>query len=151
MKNKQKSSQKKQTLAAVRGFAFYELIINYFAPNAKHKQIKLPPSSCVSPTAVPPLHTLREPTASASRGATLGTHIERYRPLIMPLVHGRKKSTLARSLVLFVKFGTHRLAAVAARVPSSKGQSSCISTLRIGVRQKSALQVRGRRFHLVCE
>ena len=42
-------------------------------------------------TAVPPLHTLREPTASAPRGATLGTHIEKYRPLVISLVHGRKK------------------------------------------------------------
>ena len=33
---------------------------------------------------------LREPTASAPRGATLSTHIEKYRSLIMPLVHGRK-------------------------------------------------------------
>ena len=37
----------------------------------------------------------------------------------------------AQSLVLFVKFGAHRLAAVAARVPSSKGQIPCISRLRI--------------------
>ena len=29
---------------------------NYFAPNAKHKKLKLPPSSRVSHTAVPPLH-----------------------------------------------------------------------------------------------
>ena len=42
------------------------------------------------PTAVPPLHTLREPTTSAPRGATLSTHIEGYRPRLMPLVHGRK-------------------------------------------------------------
>ena len=61
---------------------------------------------------------LREPTASASRGATLGARIERYRPFVMPLVHGRKKSTLARSLVQSVKFGARFLASVAARVPS---------------------------------
>ena len=41
-------------------------------------------------TVVPPLHSLREPTTSASRGATLSTHIEGYRPRLMPLVHGRK-------------------------------------------------------------
>ena len=46
---------------------------------------------------------LREPTTSALRGATLGARIKKYRPLVMSLVHGRKKSTLARSLVLSVK------------------------------------------------
>ena len=46
-------------------------------------QIKFPPSSRVSPTAVPPLHSLREPTASAPRGATLGTRINRDISLIM--------------------------------------------------------------------
>ena len=49
-----------------------------------------PPSSRVSPTVVPPLHSLREPTTSAPRGATLGARIKRYRSLVMPLVHGRK-------------------------------------------------------------
>ena len=82
---------------------------------------------------------------SFARGE-VGTLIEKYRPLVMTLVHGRKKFTLARSLVLIVKFGAHRLAAVAARVPASKRQSSSISTLRMSVRYLSALQVRGRRF-----
>ena len=47
-------------------------------------KLKHPPSSRVSPTAVPPLHTLREPTASATRGAILGTRIDRDISLIMP-------------------------------------------------------------------
>ena len=75
---------------------------NYFAPNAKHKKLKLPPSSRVSPIAVPPQHTLREPTASASRGGTLGTRIDRDIPLIMSLRFVRQLRTqTAQSLVLF--------------------------------------------------
>ena len=85
---------------------------------------------CLTRRAQPPFPLciyLREPTASASRGATLSTHIEKYRPLIVPLVHGRKKSTLARSLVQSVKFGVRFLAAVAARVPSSNKHIPFIS------------------------
>ena len=73
---------------------------------------------------------LREPTASALRGATLGARIKKYRSSLMPLVHGRKKSTLARSLVLSVKLDARFLAAVAARVPSSKSHIPFISRLR---------------------
>ena len=60
-------------------------------------------------------------------GATFGTHINRGISLIIPLVHGRKKSTLARSLVQFVKFGAKRLAAVAASVPSTNEHIPFIS------------------------
>ena len=70
---------------------------------------------------------LREPTASAPRGATLGTRIEKYLPLVIPLVHGRKKSTLARSLVLSVKLGAPFSRRPAARVPSSNEHVSLIS------------------------
>ncbi len=71
---------------------------------------------------------------SFARGE-VGTHIDRYRSLIMPLRFVRQLRTqMAQSLVLSVKFGAQRLAAVAARVPSSKGQSSSIRTLRISVR-----------------
>ena len=64
----------------------------------------------LSPLAQTCVNSLSNYTSFA-RGE-VGTHIERYRPLIMPLVHGRKKSTLARSLVQSVKFGAHRLAAL---------------------------------------
>ena len=75
---------------------------NYFAPNAKHKKLKFSPSSRVSPTVVPPLHTLRESTTSAPRGATLGTRIDRGISLIMPLRFVRQLRTqTAQSLVLF--------------------------------------------------
>ena len=58
---------------------------------------------------------LREPTASASRGATLGARIDKYRSLIMPLRFVRQLRTqTAQSLVLSVKLGapfSRRLAA----------------------------------------
>ena len=73
-------------------------------------------------------------------GATIGTHIEKYRPLIMSLVHGRKKSTLARSLVLFVKFGAQRLAAVAARGSSVNKHIPCTSRLRISFHLSACAQ-----------
>ena len=53
--------------------------------NRRVFKLKFPPSSCVSPTAVPPRHTLREPTTSAPRGATLGSRIDRDISLIMSL------------------------------------------------------------------
>ena len=93
-----------------------------------------PPSSRVSPTAVPPLHTLRESTASALRGATLSTRIDRDISLIMPLRFVRQLRTqTAQSLVLFVKLGVRFLAAVAARVPSSKLHIQCTNNLRTSV------------------
>ncbi len=71
---------------------------------------------------------LREPTASASRGATLSTRIDRGISLLMPLRFVRQLRTqTAQSLVLLVKLGVRFLAAVAARVPSSKSRSSYIS------------------------
>ena len=108
---------------------------NYFAPNAKHKKLKLPPSSRVSPIAVPPQHTLREPTASASRGGTLGTRIDRDIPLIMSLRFVRQLRTqTAQSLVLFVKLGAPFSRRLAARVPSAKLHIPFISTLRMSER-----------------
>ena len=74
--------------------------------------MKLPLSSRVSPTAVPPLRALREPAASAPRGDTLSTRIDCYRSLFMSLVRGRKESKLVRSLVLYVKLGVRFLAAL---------------------------------------
>ena len=52
---------------------------------------------------------------TAPHGATLGTRIDKYRTLIMPLVRRQKITTLVGSLVLIVKFGAQTLAAVAAR------------------------------------
>ena len=76
-------------------------------------KLKFPLSSRVSPTAVPPLHTLREPTASASRGATLSTRINRDISLLMPLRFVRQLRTqTAQSLVLIVKLGVRFLAAL---------------------------------------
>ena len=86
-----------------------------------NSKIKHPPSSRVSPTAVPPLHTLREPTASALRGATLSARIDMDISFLMSLRFVRQLRTqTAQSLVLSVKLGVRFLAAVAARVPSSK-------------------------------
>ncbi len=75
-------------------------------------KIKLPLPHVFPLPPFPLCINLREPTASALRGATLSTHIEKYRPLVISLVHGRKKITLARSLVLSVKFGVRFLAAL---------------------------------------
>ena len=60
----------------------------------------------------PPFPLEREPTASAPRGDTLSTRIDCYHSLLMPLVRGRKESTLVRSLVLYVKLGVRFLAAL---------------------------------------
>ena len=80
----------------------------------------------------PPLHTLREPTASASRGATLSTRIDRDISPLVPLRFVRQLRTqTAQSLVLSVKLGVRFLAAVAARVPSSNQHIPFISSLRI--------------------
>ncbi len=63
-----------------------------------------------------------------------GTHIDRYRSLIMSLRFMRQAvaNNTAQSLVLIVEFGAQMLAAVAARVPSFNLHSPLISTLRIG-------------------
>ncbi len=54
----------------------------------------------------PPFPLEREPTASAPRGATLGTRIDKYRPLVMSLRFVRQlRNNTAQSLVLSVKLG----------------------------------------------
>ena len=55
-------------------------------------------------------------------GKTGGTRIEKYRALIMPprFVRQAVANNTAQSLVLIVLLGAYLLAAVAARVPSSK-------------------------------
>ena len=69
----------------------------------------------------PPFPLEREPTASAPRGDTISTRIDKYRPLVMPLRFVRQlRNNTAQSLVLSVKLGVRFLAAVAARVPSFK-------------------------------
>ena len=66
-------------------------------------------------------------------GKTVGTRIDRYRPLVMPprFVRQAVANNTAQSLVHFVKLGAYLLAAVAARVPSLKLHILLISTLRI--------------------
>ena len=58
----------------------------------------------------------------------------------MPLVHGRKNPHSPVHLYLSSSSTLDLLAAVAARVPSSKGQSSSISTLRISFRLGRGVQ-----------
>ena len=67
-------------------------------------------------------------------GKTVGTRIDRYHPLVVPprFVRQAVANNTAQSLVLIVEFGAQMLAAVAARVPSSKSHNPFISTLRIG-------------------
>ncbi len=86
------------------------------------------------PPSFPLCMNLREPTTSAPRGATLGARIERYRPFVMPLVHGRKKSTLARSLVLIVKLDARYGHRPAIPIPSTKLHIPLISRLRMSER-----------------
>ena len=71
---------------------------------------------------------LREPTASASRGATLSTRIDRGISLLMPLRFVRQLRTqTAQSLVLSVKLGVRFSRRLAARVPSVKKHIPLIS------------------------
>ena len=78
---------------------------------------------------------LREPTASASRGATLSARIDRGISLIMPLRFVRQLRTqTAQSLVLSVKLGVRFSRRLAARVPSTNRHIPFISKLRISVR-----------------
>ena len=68
---------------------------------------------------LPPFPLKREPTASAPRGDTLSTRIDKYRPFIMSLRFVRQlRNNTAQSLVLSVKLGVRYLAAVAARTPN---------------------------------
>ena len=54
----------------------------------------------------PPFPLKREPTASAPRGDTLSTRIDKYRPLVISLRFVRQlRNNTAQSLVLFVKLG----------------------------------------------
>ena len=72
---------------------------------------------------------LREPTASASRGATLGARIDKYRLLIMPLRFVRQLRTqTAQSLVLSVKLDAPFSRRLAARVLSANKHIPLIST-----------------------
>ena len=78
-----------------------------------HSKCYVPLSSRVFPITVPPLRALREPTVTAQRGTTLGTRINKYRPLVMSLRFVRRlRNNTAQSLVLFVKLGVRYLAAL---------------------------------------
>ena len=70
--------------------------------------------------------------SSFARGE-VGTRIDRYRSLIMPPSFVRRlRNNMAQSDGTTVKLGAQKLAAVAARNPSSNMHIPCISTLRIG-------------------
>ena len=61
----------------------------------------------------PPFPLKREPTASAPRGDTLSTRIDKYRPIVMSLRFVRQlRNNTAQSLVLSVKLGVRLLAAL---------------------------------------
>ena len=76
------------------------------------------PHVCPQPP-FPLFANLREPTASAPRGDTLGSRIDRDISLIMPPSFVRRlRNNMAQSDGTTVKLGAPRLAAVAARVPS---------------------------------
>ena len=79
----------------------------------------------------PPFPLEREPTASAPRGDTLGTRIDRDISLIMPpsLVR-RLRSNMAQSDGTTVKLGARYGRRLATPIPSSNTHIPCISTLR---------------------
>ena len=79
----------------------------------------------------PPFPLEREPTASAPRGDTLGSRIDRDISLIMPpsLVR-RLRSNMAQSDGTTVKLGARYGRRLATPIPFSNRHMSCISTLR---------------------
>ena len=92
------------------------------------------------PPPFPLCASLREPTASALRGATLSTRIDKDISLLVPLRFVRQLRTqTAQSLVLSVKLGVRFLAAVAARVPSLKSHIPFISYTAIYAVRKLAI------------
>ena len=82
--------------------------------NTTKIKVEASPFPHVFPLPPFPLCTsLREPTASASRGATLGSRIDRGISFLMPLRFVRQLRTqTAQSLVLSVKLGVRFLAAL---------------------------------------
>ena len=80
---------------------------------------------------------LREPTASALRGATLGARIDKYRSPVMPLRFVRQLRTqTAQSLVLSVKLDARYGHRLAIPIPSSNRHIQCTSRLRMSFRFK---------------
>ena len=70
----------------------------------------------------PPFPLKREPTASAPRGATLSTRIDKYRPLVIPLRFVRQlRNNTAQSLVLRTQGLPH---------DKNKRTSACISKMK---------------------
>ena len=71
---------------------------------------------------LPPFPLERESTASAPRGATLGTRINKYRPLVMSLLFVRQlRNNTAQSLVLRTQGLPHG---------KNKRTSACISQMK---------------------
>ena len=80
-----------------------------------------------------PFPLAREPTVTAWRGTTLGRDITNVISLVMPLRLRGSYATERHAFSYFTSSPTlDLLAAVAARVPSSKSHIPLISTLRIG-------------------
>ena len=70
----------------------------------------------------PPFPLKREPTASAPRGDTLSTRIDKYRPIVMPLRFVRQlRNNTAQSLVLRTQGLPHG---------KNKRTSACISKMK---------------------
>ena len=80
----------------------------------------------------PPFPLEREPTASAPRGDTLGTRIDRDISLIMPPSFVRRlRNNMAQSDGTTVKLGARYGRRLATPIPSSNRHMPCIRTLRI--------------------
>mgnify|MGYP004642228023 CR=1 FL=1 len=80
----------------------------------------------------PPFPLKREPTASAPRGDTLGSRIDRDISLIMPPSFVRRlRNNMAQSDGTTVKLGARYGRRLATPIPSSNRHMPCIRTLRI--------------------
>ena len=90
-----------------------------------HPKLNFPLPHVFPPPPFPLCINLREPTASAPRGATLGARIDRGISLLMPLRFVRQLRTqTAQSLVLSVKLDARFSRRLAARVPSANEQTT---------------------------
>ena len=77
---------------------------------------------------------LREPTATAERGTTLGTRINMYLHSLCHALCAPLRNRMAQSRVLFVNLDARFARRPAARVTSPNTHIPLISTLRTSVR-----------------
>ena len=112
-------------------FVFVSVLQNRVSACIK---IAIPPLPHVFPLPPFPLFAnLREPTASAPRGDTLGTRIDRDISLLMPPSFVRRlRNNMAQSDGTIVKLGARYGRRLATPIPSSNRHIPCIRTLRIG-------------------